>query len=114
VLSCTNKNSERETKNLIPEKDLIPMIIDIHMVDALMTLKMNDSLNFEPKKLNNAVFTKYHTSRKEFDQTIKYYSQKPQLLDSLYEKILVRMSEMKAEISNKKNEVQDKKNKMPK
>lgn len=109
MISCSDKQKVQNTKNLIPEKKLIPLIVDIHMIDAYMTLRMNDSLNFEPKKLNNAVFKNHDITREKFNETIQFYSQSPQLLDSLYEKILVRMSEMKAETMDKKKEAETKK-----
>lgn len=67
-----------------------------------MTLKMNDSLKFDPKKINNAVFKKHNVTREKFNETIQYYSHNPQQLDSLYDRILARMSEMKAETMEKK------------
>lgn len=110
--SCTYNQKIQNEKNLIPENKLIPLIVDIHFIDAYMTLRMPDSLCFEPKKLNNEIFKKHGISREKFNETIEYYSQNPQVLDSLYEKIIVRMSEMKAESMKKKKETEnEKKNK---
>ena len=105
IISCTNKQEIQVKNNLIPEEKLIPLIVDVHLFDAYMNLGMNDSISFDPKKINNAIFEKHGTTREKFTETINYYSQDPQQLDSLYEKILVRMSEMKAEIIDpKKNQ----------
>lgn len=117
-------------KDVITEKNIVPLLVDIHLVDGyvfslqqeedalrqhrdgaekrlkvgtMLKLEENrlrkkiDSLQTEIKEIDSlqvknnlffqSVYAKHHTNKKQLEQSLQYYSRKPELLDSIYTRV---------------------------
>jgi hypothetical protein len=99
--ACTSRKPKLDKENLIPEKELISVLIDIHITDGLLAIPR---INYDYAALDS-ITTYYHVIEKHgytkelFDNTIKYYFiSKPKQLNKIYDRVLVRLSEMEANI----------------
>jgi len=99
IVSCTSRNTKLERGNLIPEKELIELLTDIHISDGLLTIP---GINAEYSILDS-ITTYYHVIEKHgytkeiMDQTMKYYFIKnPEKLNKIYDVVLGKLSEMES------------------
>ena len=78
-----------ESNNLpIPKDKLLPVLIDIHMVEAVVdndSQVMKDSLTalYYPQ-----IFEKHGVTAKDFDSTVKYMNVRPKLMHDIYEDVM--------------------------
>lgn len=80
---------QSDSNNLpIPKDKLLPVLIDIHMVEAVVdndSQVMKDSLTalYYPQ-----IFEKHGVTAKDFDSTVKFMNQRPQLMHDIYEDVM--------------------------
>jgi len=98
-ISCSRPGK----KYIIPENQLVKILADIHIADAISfsnkyreKFHNNDSITYYEK-----LFIKYNVTRSQFDSTIALYSGNPDKYDLLYDKVLDRLNRMAANINDK-------------
>ena len=78
-----------DSNNLpIPKDKLLPVLIDIHLVEAVVdndSQAMKDSLTalYYPQ-----IFEKHGITAKDFDSTVKFMNERPQLTHDIYEDVM--------------------------
>ncbi len=99
--SCTGHNTKPDSKNLIPEKDLISLLIDIHITDGLLSLpRINNKYTaLDSITAYYHVIEKHGYTKEMMDKTMKYYFiSKPKKLNKIYDEVLVKLSEMESRV----------------
>jgi len=96
LFSC----SDTKKKYLIPEKKLVPLIVDMHIADGIA---LNYSPGKEKLKLDSTVvygwvLDKHKVTKMQFDSTIAYYTKHPDHLDRIYDKVIASLSKLESEI----------------
>lgn len=99
--SCTGRKNKAEHRNLIPEKDLIVILTDVHLADGLLAVpeityvySKGDSLSAYIDIIENHGYTK-----PQMDRTMRFYFvRKPKKLIRIYDKVLGGLSEMESRI----------------
>ncbi len=101
LLGCNYSEKEKLPENIIPEKQLIPILVDIHFADATLSVLHFDKKNdrYKPENYYNIVLKKHGVDRKIFDKSIEYYSKNPKELDIIYDKVLNEFSKLKANLT---------------
>jgi hypothetical protein len=97
LFSCSGGKNKVGKSNLVPEKDLITILTDIHLADGLLTLpkihsmyELSDSIMNYIDIINNHGYTK-----EAMDITMRYYYiENPKKLIKIYDKVLSKLSEM--------------------
>jgi hypothetical protein len=97
--SCTSRRSKEDSKDLIPEKQLVAVLTDLYLADGLMTLSdisqkhaIRDSVTAYIEIVENHGFTK-----PQMDKTMRYYFiSKPAKLQKIYDQVLARLTEMES------------------
>lgn len=89
----------REEKNIIPRKNLVPILVDLHITDAIAA---NHLLNeqfggFDSAMLYNTLFEKYGTTKEIFLNTLRHYSKKSDVLVNIYDDVFSQLSKMSEE-----------------
>ncbi len=80
---------QSDSNNLpIPKDKLLPVLIDIHLVEAVVdndSQVMKDSLTalYYPQ-----IFEKHGVTSKDFDSTVKYMNERPKLMHDIYEDVM--------------------------
>ena len=99
--SCSSRKIKLEKKNLIPEKDMIAIMTDIHIADGLLALpsinskySLLDSISSYVQIIQNHGYTK-----DMMDKTMKYYFiDDPKELNKIYDQVLGILSEMESRV----------------
>ena len=98
LLSCSSNNNDLPN-DIIPQDKMVEVVADIELTQALIKLKFSnkDSL-INQSQLFNEVYATYNTSEEQFNKSLAYYSTKPKVLDSIYVKVVTKLSEKEAEM----------------
>ena len=101
--SCTGHKKKSDAQNLIPEKELISILEDIHLADGLLSLPRIYSRysSLDSIEVYYKVIEKHGYTKENFDKTLKYYFvNDPKKLNKIYDQVLGILSEMESHIEN--------------
>ncbi len=102
ILGC---NSEREFKRkyLIDKKEMVDVLIDIHLANALQGIPefYKISREYDSVDINSPVFKKYGIEKAQFDSSMVYYSSKPEVLIHIYDEVIMRLNQLQDTIKSK-------------
>src|SRR5512136_1374350 len=103
LFSCTGKRNY-----VIPEKKLIPVLVDIHLADgiAMVVPYSSSTLKLDSSQLYEAVFKKHHITRAMFDSSMGYYLRKTDKLNDIYTEVNSILSKMESDLETGKAEVE--------
>ena len=99
--SCTGRKEKIDKNNLIPEKDFISVLTEIHIADGLLVIpKIRNWYSDTDSILNYINIIQSHGyTREEMDRTIRYYFiKKPKNLIRIYDEVLGKLSEMESRV----------------
>src|SRR6056297_435546 len=94
LIGCSKKSKEEK---LLPEDELVHLLADMHVTDALMMRTVNRGM-IKSREVDNyykGVLEKYNISRSEFDSIYHYYSQDYARLEKIYDRVLVEIKKRK-------------------
>jgi len=98
LASCTSVIDKPDKKNLIREKDLVPLLTEIQLANGLIS---NPVIQDWVTKIDSTTYyyiaEKHGYTKEAIDRTLRYYFQKnPKKLVAIYEKTLAKLSEMES------------------
>jgi hypothetical protein len=90
--SCHHKN--QLPRDIIPNDSLVCIIVDLHLADAVLLNQNTQSKisDISSNALYQSVLTKYHITKERFVNSMNYFAEKPEVLDSIYDKVIERLS----------------------
>ena len=97
--ACTGRKKKANGKNLIPEKELITVLAEVHIANGLLYLPEIRREYYNRDSILNYIdiLEKHGYSKEDMDRTIKYYFIKnPKKLIKIYDEALGRLSEMES------------------
>lgn len=94
--SCSYKKQVPPPPDLIEESKMAQLISDISIAETILTTEPLASMNDSIKKIN--VLKEYGVSSKQFLTSMKYYSENPLKLQSIYVKVSEIIENKKASI----------------
>lgn len=94
-------------ENLIGEKKMIEMLVDIHLAESTYNTMRYDSI---VKRSSSAdfyysVLDKYQMPDSVFEKSFVYYASDPKNFEKMYRKVMNELSEMEQEFSGRKTEL---------
>ncbi len=114
IFSCTGKQEKPGRSGLIPEKELIPILTEIHIADGILANPKirNWVLSVDSVSTYYYIAEKHGYTKEALDKTMRYYFiRKPKKLIRIYDKILGKLSEMESrfekEAMNKRDQLSD-------
>ena len=100
LYSCTQSEQKIQKSELIPAKDLVPVLTDLHLADGLLSMSeiRNYYKDMDSLGQYSNILESYGYSLEQLNNTIEYYSSYPEALNEIYEKVITQLSEMEVEI----------------
>ncbi len=95
--SCFKKTEKTSYKEIIPEKDFVSILTDLHLTNGLLALPEMRTrfMIHDTSRLYIKIIESYGYSTEAMDTTIQYYYiKKPKELIKIYDQILGKFSEM--------------------
>ena len=99
--SCSSRKNKLDQKNLIPEKELVSLLTDIHIADGLLVLPKINSWYSSLDSITSYVqiIEKHGYTKDIMDKTMQYYFIKnPKKLNKIYDQVLGILSEMESRV----------------
>lgn len=104
--SCSGRKNKLDKKNLIPERELVSLLTDIHIADGLLTLPKINSWASSLDSISSyyQVIEKHGYTKGMMDRTMKYYFlNNPKKLNKIYDQVLGILSEMESRLDKESN-----------
>jgi hypothetical protein len=103
ILGC-NPEREFKKKYLIDRKEMVNVLVDIHLANAVKgspdfykIIREYDSLD-----IYTVIFNKYGIEKAQFDSSIAYYSRNPEILIPIYDEVIMRLNQLQDTLKEKK------------
>jgi hypothetical protein len=99
--SCSSRKSKLDKNNLIPEKEMISILTDIHLTDGLLTIPSIYSRYYMLDSITayTQVIQKHGYTKEMVDKTMKYYFiVEPKKLIRIYDQVQSILSEMDSRV----------------
>ena len=99
--SCNTQKIKIDEKNLIPGKELVPLLVDIYLADGLLS---NQKIKIRFSSLDSIaayyqVIEKHGFTKEMMDNTMQYYFVKDsKTLNKIYDQVLGIISEMEVHV----------------
>lgn len=99
--SCASRKNKLDKRNLIPEKELVSILTDIHLADGLLSLPRVNSWASSLDSITSyyLIIEKHGYTKDIMDKTMKYYFlENPKRLNKIYDQVLGILSEMESRV----------------
>ena len=102
LLLTTGCGEKKQIKGraFLPREEMVELMLDIHLLDGITNdvkyyhkYNPNDSID-----LYGLIFEKHGVSRETFDTTLTEYTRYPNLLDELYNEVMMKLNLMHDQI----------------
>ncbi len=106
LFSACNKETTPfdKPKKLIKEKEMVNMLVDMHLAEATYNHFRNDSTfqNLTSSVFYYSILDKYQQPDSVFEKSFVYYASNPRNFEKMYRKVMNKISEMEQEFSGRK------------
>ena len=105
-ISCDKLPIEKP-ENLISEKEMIKMLVDIHIAEATFNHMRYDSVIKKSSSANfyYSILDKYEIPDSVFEKSFVFYASTPKQFEKMYQDVMNKLSETEQEFSGRKNEL---------
>jgi len=105
-ISCDKLPIEKP-ENLIKEKKMIDMLVDIHIAEATYIHMRFDSIvkNSSSANFYYSILEKYEVPDSVFEKSFIFYASSPQDFEKMYRKVMNQLSEIEQDYSGRKDEL---------
>ena len=102
-ISCDKLPIEKP-ENLIKEKKMINMLVDIHIAEATYVHMRFDSIvkNSSSANFYYSILEKYEVPDSVFEKSFVFYASSPQDFEKMYRKVMNQLSEIEQDYSGRK------------
>ena len=104
IVSCSQNKTVSIPDSVLSKEKMAEVMVDVHLLEA--TLNIN---TFSRDKVTKGtigpttdVLKKNHITKKQYDESFKFYSSNPQLLSEIYLIVLNDLSKMQAQVMHSK------------
>jgi hypothetical protein len=96
LLSCNS--TEKQPQLPIPQEQMVSIMVDMHLVETAHNMKLTEGDSTRPghAELNERVFAKHGITKAAFDSALYHYSFHVKEMNTVYDLVLERLSEMDA------------------
>ena len=82
-------------KEFIEREVLVDLLVDIHLMDGVtQDRKFGRKFDVDSIDILTPIFDKHLVTRQMFDTTVFVYSRNPELLDEVYNEVLIKLNVM--------------------
>ena len=107
-LTACSKEVYEKPKNLIKEKMMINMLVDVHLSSATYFNQIYGdatSRRLTETDFYYSVLHKYNVPDSIFERSFVYYASKPKVFEKMYRKVTNQLTEIEEEYSRRQNDL---------
>ena len=101
LLACSASKKEIP-EDILTEEIFINILKQVHLAQANFELQKTKGIDKAKNKLANVyrdIYSTYHISEEEFQNTLSYYSENPEKLEEIYAIILEQLTEERTNLN---------------
>ena len=91
LFSCSNSDEKKIPENILSKNTFESILKEIHLAEATFELHKTKGMGKAKNELANSyqnICSEYAISEEEFKLTLEYYSNHPEKLEKIYNKVL--------------------------
>ena len=91
LFSCSNSDEKKIPENVLSENNFESILKEIHLAEATFELHKTKGMGKAKNELANSyqnIYSEYTISEEEFKLTLEYYSNHPEKLEKIYDKVI--------------------------
>ncbi len=94
----------KKPDHLLTQTEMVDILVQVHLLESAVNLRNAKNQTQNKKDLLRVpdIFLPYKTNQAGFLENFNWYSSQPQLLLTIYDEVLVRLTRMQAEEDKKK------------
>ncbi|MEA3463082.1 MAG: DUF4296 domain-containing protein [Bacteroidota bacterium] len=105
TFTACQKKKEIKGKEFVEREVFIDILVDIHLMDAVtQDRKFDRKLDVDSIDVLTPILEKHQVTRQKFDTTLLVYSRTPELLDAVYNEVLIKLN-VRLDEHNREEEV---------
>ena len=98
VTGCSKKPMSIPENTISPDT-MVSILTEIHLAQAAVATHVpGDTMPFTTGDYLPFIFKKHRTTQQQFDKSLRFYSGRPNLLDSIYKDVLDELNRKEGEI----------------
>lgn len=98
--SCSEKQVTIP-ENVINQKEMASILTEIHLSQAAFgDQSLNDSLKFSQNDYITFILKQHKVEKDSFLNSLKFYSNHPEILESVYDSVITTLSKLQGENEN--------------
>ena len=92
--ACSNSNQNQLPANVLTQQQMEAILYDMHLAEGLLIIetKGGDTTARMALGIYEQIYKKHNTNQEAFKLSYQYYTNNPLVLDSVYNKIIERLS----------------------
>ena len=90
LFSCQD---QKEGENIIPKEQFTNILEEIHLKESESQLNRINNTDYQE------ILSEYNVSKTDFENTLQYYSERPDLLEKIYEDIDLDLEERRNQLN---------------
>ena len=100
--SCGNKTVVEIPSSVLSQEKLVRVMVDMQLMEAALSLGV---VNANIKTMNDTlamynVFQKDSITKTQYDESMKFYSQHPEILNKIYDDVIIELTKKQAKDRN--------------
>jgi len=105
---------KQEKKYLIPQEEMINILVDIHIADGVLNTVSfpYDNVQLRPENYYKNVLLKHKITRLEFDSALSQYTQDRELYIKMYDKVIEKLRTKESFVQGEEKGVRERKDDM--
>lgn len=108
--SCSEKPDRKIPEGLISEEKMVELLTDIQLIEGAVSKKILNKIDGKKESplYYQKAFEKHNVTEDQFELSVRYYTENPEVLQAIYEDVLIELSKIKAELQKTKQETASK------
>ena len=92
------KNMPKD-EDIVSEEKMTEIIIDLNLIDGAIKANRHNIDSIKTNAFFESVLEKHKLSEELLDKNLKYYTQRPEEMELIYEKAIAKMTEEQAKLN---------------
>ena len=94
LFSCSEKQEQNDNENIISKEKFTNILEKIYLAESDFNLNRVNNSDYQE------ILSNHNVSKPNFENTLQYYSERPGLLENIYEEILIDLEEKRNQLTD--------------
>jgi len=101
LFSCSKKKVETPP-GVLSRQQMVPILADVHIAQAATgTYNTADSVRYSMNEFLPFILKIHHTTKAQYDSSISYYTSHPDMMEEIYDSVIIELSKKQGEVKAK-------------